>query len=145
MQRNGYTRAGLALSLAAAIGLGYIAYLQYRLAEVDSIIAKTIVGAQKAAKEAGKEVKDGKKNQELELINVAELEGSGWSLSKDKSVYEYKVDGKIHAALQLDKESGHVVYKIDCGSFSDEFAQEECSEALDGTGKNYVSTDNVPW
>ena len=32
MMRNGYTRAGLALSLAAAIGLGYIAYLQYRLA-----------------------------------------------------------------------------------------------------------------
>lgn len=141
MQRHGYTRAGFALSLAAAIGLGYIAYLQYRLAQVDEIIAKTIVGAQKAAKEAGKQAKEGK---EIEF-NIEELEKKGWTLSADKTTYQYKVDDKVHAALQLDKESGKVIYKIDCGSFSDEFAQQECSDALDGSGKNYVDSNDVPW
>lgn len=141
MQRRGYTRAGFALSLAAAIGLGYIAYLQYRLAQVDSIIAKTISGAQKAAKEAAQQAKEGKEI----TFNVEELEKKGWVLSKDKTTYEYKVDGKVHAMLKLDTESGKVLYQIDCGSFSDAFAQQECSDALDGTGKNYVDSNDVPW
>jgi hypothetical protein len=49
MQRKGYTRVSLAIALVAAAGLGYIAYLQYELAKVDSIIAETIVGAHNAA------------------------------------------------------------------------------------------------
>lgn len=142
MQRRGYTRAGFALSLAAAISLGYIAYLQYRLGQVDSIIAKTLTGAQKVAKEAAQQAKEGKEI----AFNVDELEKKGWVLSpKDKTMYEYKVDGKVHAMLKLDTESGKVLYQIDCGSFSDEFAKQECSDALDGTGKNYVDSNDVPW
>jgi hypothetical protein len=143
MMRNGYTRAGFALSLAAAIGLGYIAYLQYRLAEVDSVIATTIAGAQKAARAAGKMKAEG--NKDIELSKVAELEGKGWALSDDNQSYELKGEGKVHASMMLDHVTGKVVYKIDCGSFNGESAQEECSSVLDGTGKNYVNTDEVPW
>jgi len=143
MMRNGYTRAGFALSLAAAIGLGYIAYLQYRLAQVDAVIATTITGAQKAARAAGKMKAEG--NENIELSKVAELEGKGWELSDDNKSYEFKEEGKVHASMTLDHTTGKVVYKIDCGSFSDESAQQECSDVLDGTGKNYVDANDVPW
>lgn len=141
--RNGYTRTGFALSLAAAIGLGYIAYLQYRLAQVDSIIATTIAGAQKAARTAGKMKADG--NESIELGKVAGLEEKGWALSDDNKSYELKEEGKVHASMTLDHATGKVVYKIDCGSFSSESAQQECSDILDGTGKNYVDSNDVPW
>ena len=141
--RNGYTRAGFALSLAAAIGLGYIAYLQYRLAQVDSVIATTITGAQKAARAAGKMKSEG--NETIKLSKVAELEGKGWALSDDNQSYEYKGEGKVHASMTLDHTTGKVMYKIDCGSFEDSAAQQECSDVLDGTGKNYINTDEVPW
>jgi len=143
MMRNGYTRAGFALSLAAAIGLGYIAYLQYRLAQVDSVIASTVMGAQKAARAAGKMKAEG--NESIELSKVADLEDKGWELSDDNKSYEFKDEGKVHASMTLDHITGKVVYKIDCGSFGDSAAQQECSDVLDGTGKNYVDANDVPW
>lgn len=143
MMRNGYTRTGFALSLAAAVGLGYIAYLQYRLAQVDSIIASTITGAQKAARAAGKIKTDG--NGTIELRQVVELEGKGWELSDDNKTYEFKDEGKVHASMTLDHVTGKVTYKIDCGSFGSDAAQQECSDVLDGTGKNYVDANDVPW
>lgn len=142
MQRKGYTRASLAIALVAAAGLGYIAYLQYELAKVDSIIAETIVGAHNAAK-ACKLKRVG--NKIVELCETPELEKKGWTLSADKQSYELKEDGKVHAVMVLDHVSGKVVYKIDCGSFKSEAAKQECSDTLDGTGKNYISTDEVPW
>lgn len=142
MQRKGYTRASLAIALIAAAGLGYIAYLQYQLAEVDSIIAETIVGAHNAAK-ACKLKKEG--NKVIELCETPDLEKKGWKLSADKQTYELSTDGKVHATMVLDHKTGKVVYKIDCGSFKSEQAKQECSDTLDGTGKNYVNTDEVPW
>lgn len=143
MKRRGYTRVSLAIALAAAAGLGYIAYLQYQLAEVDSIIAKTVVGAHNAAKTAAKQQADG--NGSVEFTKDDELEKKGWKLSADKQSYELAKDGKVHATMVLDHKTGKVVYKIDCSSFQDEKAQQECSDVLDGTGKNYVNTDEVPW
>lgn len=143
MQRYGYTRASLAIALLAAAGLGYVAYLQYSLAQVDSVIATTISGAHKAAKSASKLKAQG--DEAIELSKVAELEGKGWELSDNNQSYEYKEDGKIHATMSLDHVTGKVVYKIDCGSFKGDAAQEECSNVLDGSGKNYVATDEVPW
>jgi hypothetical protein len=142
MQRKGYTRASLAIALLASAGLGYIAYLQYELAKVDSIIAETIVGAHKAAN-ACKLKRVG--NKIIELCETPELENKGWTLSADKQSYELKEDGKVHAVMVLDHVTGKVVYKIDCGSFKSEAAKQECSDTLDGTGKNYVNTDEVPW
>ncbi|MHB8100555.1 MAG: hypothetical protein ACYDD5_13325 [Sulfuricurvum sp.] len=142
MQRKGYTRASLAIALLAAGGLGYIAYLQYQLKQVDSIIAETIIGAHKAAK-ACKVKKEG--NVTVELCETPDLEKKGWKLSDDKQSYELAKDGKVHAAMVLDHKTGKVVYKIDCGSFEGGDAQQECSDVLDGTGKNYVNTDEVPW
>ncbi|MFA6189286.1 MAG: hypothetical protein WC680_08410 [Sulfuricurvum sp.] len=143
MQRKGYTRAGMAISLVAAAGLGYIAYLQYSLAQADAIIATTITEAHKAAKTASKQKVDG--NGSVEFTKNDELEKKGWVLSQNKQSYEYKKDGKVHASMLLDHVTGKVVYKIDCGSFKEEAAQQECSDVLDGTGKNYVNTDEVPW
>lgn len=143
MQRKGYTRASLAISLVVAVGLGYVAYLQYSLAQVDSVIATTISGAHKAAKSASKLKTQG--SEAIELSKVAEMEGKGWELSDNNQSYEYKQDGKIHATMVLDHKTGKVVYKIDCGSFKTEAAQEECSDVLDGTGRNYIATDQVPW
>jgi len=143
MQRSGFTRASLAISLAAAIGLGYIAYLQYRLAEVNSVIATTISGAQKAAQKAGKLQASGEKD--ITLQKVAELEGKGWELSEDKKTYEYKNDGAVYAKMTLNSETGKVTYSIDCGSFQNDGAKQECSDVLDGTGKNYVDANDVPW
>jgi hypothetical protein len=142
MQRKGYTRASLAIALVAAAGLGYIAYLQYQLAEVDSVIAETIVGAHNAAKTC-KLKREG--NKIIELCETPELEKKGWKLSADKQSYELSKNGKTNAVMVLDHVSGKVVYKIDCGSFGGEKAQQECSDVLDGTGKNYVATDEVPW
>lgn len=142
MQRYGYTRASLAISLLAAAGLGYIAYLQYQLAEVDSIIAETIVGAHNAA-ETCKLKREG--NKIVELCEAPNLEKKGWKLSKDKQSYELSEDGKVHATMVLDHKTGKVSYKIDCGSFKTDEAKQECSDVLDGTGKNYVATDEVPW
>ncbi|MDP1784920.1 MAG: hypothetical protein Q8K81_05795 [Sulfuricurvum sp.] len=143
MHRNGYTRASLAISLIAAAGLGYVAYLQYSLAQVDSVIATTISGAHKAAKSVSKLKAEG--NASIELSKVTALEGKGWKLSENNQSYEYKVDGKVHATMTLDHASGKVVYKIDCGSFKESIAQQECSDTLDGTGRNYINTDEVPW
>ncbi|MDP3266085.1 MAG: hypothetical protein Q8M39_04585 [Sulfuricurvum sp.] len=143
MQRYGYTRAGMAISLAAAVGLGYIAYLQYSLAQADAVIATTIAEAHKAAKTVSKQSMD--KNGSVEFSKNDELEKKGWTLSENKQSYELKTDGKVHASMLLDHVSGKVVYKIDCGSFKEEAAQQECSDVLDGTGKNYVNTDEVPW
>lgn len=142
MKRKGYTRASLAIALVAAAGLGYIAYLQYQLAEVDSIIAETISGAHNAAK-ACRIKKDG--NVTVELCETPDLEKKGWKLSDDKQSYELAKDGKVHASMVLDHKSGKVVYKIDCGSFNSDKAQQECSDVLDGTGTSYVNTDEVPW
>lgn len=142
MQRKGYTRASLAIALIAAAGMGYIAYLQYQLAEVDAIIAETIVGAHKAAQTC-KLKKEG--NKIIELCETPDLEKKGWKLSSDRQSYELAKDGKVHATMVLDHKTGKVVYKIDCGSFKTEAAQEECSDVLDGTGKNYIGTDQVPW
>lgn len=142
MKRKGYTRASLAIALVAAAGLGYIAYLQYELAKVDSIIAETIVGAHNAAKTC-KLKREG--NKIIELCETPDLEKKGWKLSDDKQSYELSKDGKVHATMILDHVTGKVVYKIDCGSFSSESAQQECSDVLDGTGKNYVNTDEVSW
>ncbi|HEX5710956.1 MAG TPA: hypothetical protein VFX68_06375 [Sulfuricurvum sp.] len=143
MMRNGYTRIGFILSLAAAFGLGYTAYVQYRIAQINSVITTTVTGAQKAARAAGKMKEDG--NGTIKLAKVAELEAKGWVLSDDNQSYELKEEGKVHASMTLDHKTGKVVYKIDCGSFSDGLAQQECSDALDGTGKNYVDTNDVPW
>jgi hypothetical protein len=143
MQRSGFTRVSLAISLTAAIGLGYIAYLQYRLAEVDSIIATTIAGAQKAAHKAGQLQASGDKD--ITLQKVAELEGKGWALSDDNKSYEYKNNGTVYASMSLDSKTGKVTYRIDCGSFQNDGAKQECSDILDGTGKNYVDTNDVPW
>ncbi|MDP3300744.1 MAG: hypothetical protein Q8S36_02125 [Sulfuricurvum sp.] len=143
MQRYGYTRASLAIALLVAAGLGYIAYLQYRLAQVDSVIATTISGAHKAAKSATKLKSEG--SEVIELSKVAEMEKKGWKLSDNNQSYEYKEDGQVHATMSLDHVTGKVVYKIDCGSFKTDEAQQECSDVLDGTGKNYVATDEVPW
>ena len=143
MMRNGFTRIGFIVSLAAAFGLGYTAYVQYRIAEINSVIATTVTGAQKAARAAGKIKADG--NGTIELAKVAELERKGWVLSDDNQSYELKEKGKVHASMTLDHVTGRVVYKIDCGSFSDELAQQECSDALDGTGKNYIDSNDVPW
>jgi hypothetical protein len=143
MQRSGFTRAGMAISLAAAIGLGYIAYLQYRLAEVNSVIAETISGAQKAAQKAGKLQASGDKD--ITLQKVAELEGKGWELSDDNKTYEYKNKGAVYASMALDPKTGKVTYRIDCGSFENDGAKQECSNVLDGTGKSYVDTNDVPW
>ena len=142
MQRKGYTRASLAIALIAVAGLGYIAYLQYQLKQVDSIIAETIVGAHNAAK-ACKLKRVG--NKIVELCETPDLEKKGWTLSPDKQSYELRENGKVHAVMVLDHVTGKVVYKIDCGSFHSEQAQQECSDVLDGTGKNYVATDEVPW
>lgn len=143
MQRQGYTRAGMAISLVAAAALGYIAYLQYSLAQADALIATTIAEAHKAAKTVAKQSVDG--NNSVAFSKNDELEKKGWVLSENKQSYEYKTNGKVHASMQLDHTSGKVVYKIDCGSFKEEAAQQECSDVLDGTGKNYVNTDEVPW
>ena len=139
---KGYTRASLAIALVAAVGLGYIAYLQYELAKVDSIIAETVLGANNAAK-ACKLKRVG--NKIIELCETPGLEKKGWTLSADKQSYELKEDGKVHAVMVLDHVAGKVTYKIDCGSFESEQAQQECSDTLDGSGKNYVATDEVPW
>jgi len=143
MKRDAYTRAGLALSLAAAIGLGYIAYLQYQLAKVNEVIATTIAGAQKAAKAAKKLHDEGK--SDMEISDVAELEGKGWELTDNNQTYEYKEEGRVYAQMYFDPKTGKVTYKIDCGSFDLDSAKEECSSILDGTGRNYIATDNVPW
>lgn len=143
MMRNGFTRIGFILSLGAAVGLGYAAYVQYRIAEINSVITTTVTGAQKAARIAGKMKVDG--NGTVAFSKVAELEKKGWVLSDDNQSYELKEKDKVHASMTLDHTTGKVVYKIDCGSFSSESAQQECSDALDGSGKNYVATDEVPW
>jgi hypothetical protein len=143
MQRSGFTRVGMAISLAAAIGLGYIAYLQYRLAEVNSLIATTISGAQKAAQKAGKLQASGDKD--ITVQKVAALEDKGWELSDDNKSYEYKNEGAVYASVTYDPKTGKVAYRIDCGSFENDSAKQECSDVLDGTGKNYVDANDVPW
>jgi hypothetical protein len=143
MMRNGFTRIGFILSLGAAFGLGYTAYVQYRIAQINSVITTTVTGAQKAARIAGKMKVDG--NGTVAFRKVAELEGKGWVLSDDNQSYELKEKGRVHASMTLDHATGKVVYKIDCGSFGSESDQQECSDALDGSGKNYVATDEVPW
>jgi hypothetical protein len=143
MKRNGFTRASLALSLAAAIGLGYTAYLQYQLSQVNAVIAQTLNGAQKVAKEASKLKIEGREN--FAFNKVSNLEEKGWKLSDNNQSYELKEDGAVQATMSLDKKEHKVVYKINCGNFKGDAAKDECSKALDGTGRNYVANDEVPW
>lgn len=144
MKHKAYTRFGMVIALIIAVCLGIIAFIQYQIAKTDSVIITTISNAQQVAKKVTAHVKDGN-NSEVQLSQLVDLKEKGWALSENNQSYEYKQDGKVVASVHLDHEKGSVVYKINCGSLINEFSQQECSDALDGTGKNYVSTDDVPW
>lgn len=145
MKHKGNTGLAMVVAIIIAIGMGIIAFIQYQITKVDSLIITTINSTQQIAKKINSQIKEEEDIGKVKLEPLVGLKEKGWIFSDANQSYHYKQEDKTVTSIYLDRQKGSVVYKIDCGSLMNEFLQIECSDELGGTGKDYISTGNVPW